>query len=568
VRQILCVRFLNWPMDWVARELPGRDSPGGEGPWAIVATAANQRPIVAANVAAAARGVERGMTLTQAQAICSTLAHREYDPVRDAKALTALARWMMRFSPLVCPTFDDHSIFLDVTGCGRVFGGLDQILRQVSGTMRRWRLTARSAIAPNPGAAWALAQFRVSNHIIIEQRDPHPGPPPEYQERGEEGVYQTADLAVVLAPFPVTALRIDSECAKDMRHLGIETIGQLAALPRSALPARFGRQLLLRLDQAMGRVPEPLDFLEHQSPVRVREDFEGVISAAESLRAVLEKLIDRIILELTDLGSGARRMEVDFFRPYAPAIHRTIVLSRPTRDGKKILRLIQCAMEGMGEEEKARRHGGLRQAQSRRTEARRGTRGERAYCLFPLAGFVGIQLEAAVVERITDEQFHLLEQADRTGQIELDDLIERLTLRLGPTGLIRPQLVESHVPEKAVRAVPEINRMLQPAAGKASVSPPALTSAARPLQLLPVPAPIRVIATLSSDGDGRPASFIHDGVDRSIVHATGPERISGQWWEGQNKTRDYFDVEDAEGRRFWIFRVMETTKWFLQGEWG
>jgi protein ImuB len=563
------VRFLNWPIDSLAREFPGR-----EGPWAIVATAANQRPIVAANLAAAARGVERGMTLTQAQAICSTLAHREYDPVRDAKALTALARWMMRFSPLVCPTFDDHSIFLDVTGCQRVFGGLDQILRQVSGTMRRWRLTARSAIAPNPGAAWALAQFGVSNHILVGQQNPHPNPPPEYQGRGEEGsgeegVHPTADLAAVLAPFPVTALRIDSECATALRHLGIETIGQLAALPRSALPARFGRQLLLRLDQAMGRIPEPLDFLEHQSPVRVREDFEGVISAAESLQAVLEKLIDRIILELTDLGAGARRIEVDFFRPYAPAIHRTIVLSRPTRDGKKILRLIQCAMEGIGEG-KARRHGGIPRGRDH-APARRGTKGERAYCLFPPAGFVGIQLEAAVVERITDEQFHLLEQAERTGQIELDDLIERLTLRLGPMGLLRPQLVESHVPEKAVRMVAEMNRMVKVAAPHSDPLPEygeRGKKAARPLQLLPVPAPIRVIATPSSDGDGRPASFIHDGVDRSIVHATGPERISGQWWEGQNKTRDYFDVEDAEGRRFWIFRVMETMRWFLQGEWG
>jgi protein ImuB len=514
------VRFLNWPIDRLARKLPERDLP-----WAVVATGANQRPIVAVNIAAAARGVRAGMTLTQGQAICSALAHHEHDPVRDGKALTALARWMMRFSPLVCPTFDDHCIFLDVTGCRRVFGGLDQILRQVSGTMRRWRLTARSAIAPNPGAAWALAQCGSSNHILMER---------------------SADLPGVLAPFPVSALRLDSACIMALRHVGIETIGQLAALPRWALPARFGRQLLLRLDQAMGRISEPLDFLRHQSPIRVREDFEGAISAAESIRAVLEKLIDRIIIELTKLGCGARRMEVDFLRPYAAAIRRTIVLSRPTRDGKKILRLIQCAMEGIGQE-KARR--------------------ERSYWLFPPAGFIGIQLEAAVVERITDEQFHLLEQTERLGQIELDDLMERLTLRLGPEGLLRPQLVEYHVPEKAARHVPEVNRMLEPAA-KPSVHRAKATSAARPLQLLAVPVAIRVIATPSPDGDGRPASFIHGGVDRPIVHSVGPERISGHWWEGQSKTRDYFDVEDSGGRRFWIFRVVETTRWFLQGEWG
>jgi protein ImuB len=49
------------------------------------------------------------------------------------------------------------------------------------------------------------------------------------------------------------------------------------------------------------------------------------------------------------------------------------------------------------------------------------------------------------------------------------------------------------------------------------------------------------------------------------VHVRGPERIAGQWWNGSGKTRDYFDVADTAGSRFWLFRVMETNQWYLHG---
>ena len=70
----------------------------------------------------------------------------------------------------------------------------------------------------------------------------------------------------------------------------------------------------------------------------------------------------------------------------------------------------------------------------------------------------------------------------------------------------------------------------------------------------------------SDDRDGRPISITQDGKVRRVMHAVGPERIAGQWWEGHNKTRDYFAVEDEEGRRSWVFRVRETGRWFVHGE--
>jgi protein ImuB len=97
-----------------------------------------------------------------------------------------------------------------------------------------------------------------------------------------------------------------------------------------------------------------------------------------------------------------------------------------------------------------------------------------------------------------------------------------------------------------------------------------LNSVLRPLHLFNHPEQIHVIVTPSHDQDGKPVQFTRPecgGAVHRLSHATGPERIAGQWWRGHDKTRDYFDVEDeSTGERFWIFRVQETGRWFVHGE--
>jgi protein ImuB len=82
---------------------------------------------------------------------------------------------------------------------------------------------------------------------------------------------------------------------------------------------------------------------------------------------------------------------------------------------------------------------------------------------------------------------------------------------------------------------------------------------------LPTPAELRVMVTPSEDAEGYPAAFTYQQTVRQVMHCVGPERIAGRWWDGHDKTRDYFDVADPAGRRFWIFRVGETGRWYLHG---
>ena len=87
----------------------------------------------------------------------------------------------------------------------------------------------------------------------------------------------------------------------------------------------------------------------------------------------------------------------------------------------------------------------------------------------------------------------------------------------------------------------------------------------RPLHLLPEPVEVLCTALPSGEFEGVPVSFTYEAAVFQVARAAGPERISGTWWEGRHKTRDYFDVEDVTGRRFWMFQVAETRKWYLHG---
>ena len=124
---------------------------------------------------------------------------------------------------------------------------------------------------------------------------------------------------------------------------------------------------------------------------------------------------------------------------------------------------------------------------------------------------------------------------------------------------------ESYVPEKAwtADAFETPAKAGEPAAdlsgGAAGISSPAA-----PLRLL-LPVEVPVMVSPSDDRNGRPVAFTWNDQTHRVVHAVGPHRIAGQWWEEHDKTRDYFDVADDAGQRFWIFRVLQTAKWYVQG---
>ena len=70
--------------------------------------------------------------------------------------------------------------------------------------------------------------------------------------------------------------------------------------------------------------------------------------------------------------------------------------------------------------------------------------------------------------------------------------------------------------------------------------------------------------------------FRWQGRTHRIHSAEGPERIAAEWWRKPwseneiDRVRDYYQVEDDAGRRFWLFRTglygaERPTRWWLHG---
>src|SRR5271166_3328016 len=286
MRRVVSVWLPLWPTDRLRR--PGKDWPGKEGPRkdgppdSPLVTAAHdgrRRIVAAADRAAAARGLRAGMKLAQAQAMVPGLTVIE----ADAAALAAVAGWCLRYAPLTAPDPPD-GVWIDATGCAHLFGGEAAMLGDLVGHLTRAGLAARAAIADTPGAAWAVARHAGTETAVVP-----PGEAPR-----------------ALAALPVAALRLDEGTLAALCRLGFDRIGPLEAAPRAPLARRLGEVVPRRLDQAMGRVFEPLAPVSPPGMVCERRTFLEPVLTAEVFGAAIRTLTAAVCAELERRGQGAR----------------------------------------------------------------------------------------------------------------------------------------------------------------------------------------------------------------------------------------------------------------------
>ena len=433
-------------------------------------------------------------------------------------------------------------LFLDVTGCERLFGGMPRLVAHVRASVRRLNIIASIAVAPTIGAAWAIAAFGPTEDAIVDASW-HGLPARDFKDEAESRAGSPCHKNGsnrLLKSLPAAALRLPEEIILGLHHLGLVTVGQLLAMPREALPSRFGSALSMRLDQLLGTLHEPLVPLNYDVPVVARIELDGPIDALESIWLIFETLLRQIVDNLARRGHGARQIDLiaRFDRTSRrPDVMRSIQLSRPTRQFKTLFNLVRCATERMD--------GGHE-------------------------GFVAFAIKVPAHERIADEQADLIENESRVEAAEVDRLIERLRVRLGENAVIKPILIESYLPELAWKPQSE--------SAPRTTTTPLLVQPSRPMHLLRMPDEIRVISEPSDERVGQPRQFTWRSQTHRLRLILGPERIAGEWWRGHQKTRDYYEVEDQEGLRFWIFRVatrvIDPTKpgeervrvrWFLHG---
>src|SRR5580704_17616146 len=88
-------------------------------------------------------------------------------------------------------------------------------------------------------------------------RSPSPAPL-RYAGEDKYVILPSGQEAQALAPLAIEALRLSPDTCRTLRRLGFKTVGALLDKPRAPFAARFPAELLQRIDQALGRLEEPL----------------------------------------------------------------------------------------------------------------------------------------------------------------------------------------------------------------------------------------------------------------------------------------------------------------------
>jgi protein ImuB len=519
-----------------------------DGPLAVVATENNTQTLSSLSVEADQEGLRVGQPLRDARAFCPELITRPANNLAEAAFLTRLRRWAGKFTPYVAeepPT----ALLLDITGCAHLFGGELALSEILQADCARLGLSVQTGIADTAGAAWALARFAGQAGHSIRSGDAIDQEAPATRSRAAKRHWTRGGAAPrltlntdapsiagpgktrqAIAPLPIAALRLPAVATTNLNRLGIRRIDELTYLPRAALARRFGRDVMRRLDQALGVEPEPITPAKPGNMFATRLTLPDPIGLESDIMAAIDRLLPPLCAKLKQAGKGARRIRLGLMLSDHTSQNIEAGLARPSHSPDQIRPLIALKL----------------------TE------------IDPGFGIDVIRLEACAVEPLhpTQHSGHAsaLSAANHkhNNGTAMEDLLTRIGGRIGLEAISRLHPADSHIPEKtatimaAAWAEPELNW--------------AVPENPRPLILFTP----EIVAAQNIVGP--PAIFRWRRREFQTVTAIGPERIAPEWWlddpNWRSGLRDYWRVEVTTGERLWLFYAhggLSSGGWFAQG---
>lgn len=476
-----------------------------------------------------------GSRLADARAVLPKLKSVPSEPEADNRALTRLGLWCGRYG-LRLNIDEGDGLWIDVTGVPHLFGGEAALLQDLVFRLAGFGVRASVGLADTLGAAWALARYgeNAGRAASMEQNVSWEASVAAF----DKSIAPKDGTRFAMAHLPVEGLRLETGTLRLLHRLGLRRIGQLYDVPRVSLKRRFASRqvseaVLMRLDQMLGVLPEPLKPLLPVPSFQVRQIFPEPLITSEALKAVLGKLLYELCHELSEAHKGALRAVLIIYRTDAQALRIEIGLSALSRTPSHFLQLFLAKLEAVDV--------GF--------------------------GIDALGLGACAVERLDPQQEGL--GGEPVHSTPSDELVDRLANRLGCRRIFQLMPQQSYWPERA--EVPVCARVLD--ADRLALNDE-WCLASRPPFLLPCPELIAVVAEVP---DGPPKRFRWRHCLRRVARSEGPERIAPEWWLELEKrsqalmgrghanvgtslmsqvalARDYYCIEDEDGGRYWVFR--------------
>jgi protein ImuB len=449
------------------------------------------------------RGVRIGQPLAEAKALMPKAVFLPADAIADRQALRLLALDGQRFSPLVGveEVSQPESLLCDVTGCTHLWDGEERFLRAVRDYWVGRDYFIRLALAGTPGAAWALARAATAAVVL------------------------TADEEAALSDLPVALLRLPAAVLERLDALGLGTIGDVLRLPRETLAGRLGSILPRRLDEALGRRPEPFIIEQLREPLTAVREWDEPLNDWLAVAHLCRQMLRALLSGANHPNAGLQELEGEL-RTEAGTVKLEVRLVVPSRDEGHLAQLVELQLE---------------------------------HCAWP-GGVVAIRWTALRLGRLPQVQGDwLADGAEPDTSRQLVALVDRLSSRLGSGAVLRAEILPDAQPERAVRLAPWTETRL----GKTDEYVlPSDQARCRPSRLLADPQPIAVVSVVP---DGAPIRVTWRKQNCRVVRSWGPERIATGWWRTPDVQRDYYRAEWEDGTHAWIFRDRRGGRWFLHG---
>lgn len=452
--------------------------------------------IVALSPGAAALGLAPGLPLADARARVPDLSAIFADAEHEAALVARLVGLCRRFTPSVSAD-PPQGLILDIAGCGHLFSGDEVLKSQCLDIISLHGVTACGAMAGTPDAARGLARFGGDDVRLL----------------------------------PVEALGLGEDATLALQRSGLRSIGDLAEMPRSVLAARFGGELSRHLARLLEEEDPHITPAPVAEPILAERRFAEPIGHAADVLGVIEDVLEEVADVMARRGVGGRAFALRLYRSDGHVARLVVESGAPTRDPARVLRLLHDRIESLADP------------------------------LDPGFGYDSIDLAVPLAEALTERQEGLGvlfgEEAGQT-PCAVAPLLDRMRIRYGRASVRHCVGGNSHVPERAAYLDAAMAPVDWDAPAREGPASEAGEPPLRPLTLLDPPQPVEVLAAVP---DGPPRRFRWRGTSYQVVRQEGPERIAPEWWRRRGghdgdpgRSRDYYRVEDANGRRFWLFR--------------
>jgi protein ImuB len=339
-----------------------------------------------------------------------------------------------------------------------------------------------------------------------------------------KAIIETGSQAEALMNLPAAALRLEADKLDKLYKLGLHPIGSFMNMQRSVLRRRFGKKFLLRLSQALGYEEEIIQTVIQTEAYHERLPCLEPIQTKTGIEIALQKLLDALCKRLQKEGKGLRTASFKGYRIDNKTEEINIITSHPSGNSKHLFKLFEIKIA----------------------------------TIEPASGIELFTLDAMKVEDVNALQETFWTANNSLESIEVAELLDNLQSKFGNNIVHRYLPDEHHLPERSVKLATSLQ-------DKPSIE--WRTDKLRPIQLLHSPKRIEVSAPIP---DYPPMNFKYDGKLHKVMKADACERIEAEWWIDSGLHRDYYIVEDEEGKRYWLYRLGHYNSeykptWFLHG---